>query len=97
MPPTLPKPCTATRAVLISIPRWRAASTPTVYTPRPVASRRPQRAAQINRFAGHHARCGGAFVHGVSVHHPRHRCSLVFTSGAGMSLDCPMMMPISLV
>ena len=32
----------------------------------------PQRAAQGQGLAGHHARGGGAFVHGVGVHHPGH-------------------------
>ncbi len=41
VPPTLPKPCTATRAPSSTSPVRRAASTPTVNTPRPVASTRP--------------------------------------------------------
>jgi hypothetical protein len=41
VPPTLPKPCTATRAPSIGRPVSLAASTPTVNTPRPVASTRP--------------------------------------------------------
>ncbi len=39
--PTLPNPCTATRAPASSNPMWRAASRATIVTPRPVASRRP--------------------------------------------------------
>jgi hypothetical protein len=42
MPPTLPKPWTAMRAPLISMPIRVAASQPTTKTPRPVASRRPR-------------------------------------------------------
>ena len=41
MLPTLPNPCTATRAPWNGIPRWRAASRATIMTPRPVASIRP--------------------------------------------------------
>ncbi len=39
--PTLPNPCTATVAVLMSKPRCLADSRAEIITPRPVASRRP--------------------------------------------------------
>ncbi|MFM2053630.1 MAG: hypothetical protein RL456_1667 [Pseudomonadota bacterium] len=39
--PTLPKPCTATRAPSRFSPRRRAASRPVTNTPRPVALTRP--------------------------------------------------------
>ena len=41
MLPTLPNPCTATRAPASGIPRWRAVSRVAIETPRPVASIRP--------------------------------------------------------
>ena len=41
VPPTLPKPCTATRAPSMLRPICAAASQAMVNTPRPVASRRP--------------------------------------------------------
>ena len=39
--PTLPKPCTATRAPSMLMLRRRIASRPTTNTPRPVAATRP--------------------------------------------------------
>src|SRR6218665_1514288 len=41
VPPTLPRPCTATRAPSIGKPMRLAASTPTGNTPRPLASTPP--------------------------------------------------------
>jgi len=74
-----------------------AASTPTVNTPRPVASTRP---SEPPRSTGLPVTTPVAvepvFIEYVSIIQAM-IWPLVFTSGAGMSLEGPMMMPISLV
>ncbi len=94
MPPTLPKPCTTTRAPSIGRRRWRAASRAAMKTPRPVDFLAAQAAAERDQLAGDDAG-GGAAVHREGVHHDRHRHRVGADVGAGMSLSGPMMMPIS--
>ncbi len=75
----------------------RAASTPTVKTPRPVASRRPSEPPRSTGLPVTTAvAVAPSCMEYVSIIQAM-TCSLVFTSGAGMSLLGPMMMPISLV
>ncbi len=95
--PTLPKPCTATRAPLISRPILRAASEPTTNTPRPVASWRPSEPpSEIGLPVTTPVAVLPEFIEYVSIIQAM-TWALVFTSGAGISLLGPMMMLISLV
>ena len=95
MPPTLPKPCTTTRALDTSMFRSRAASQPTTNTPRPVASTRPRLPpSAIGLPVTTPVAVEPSFMEYVSIIQAM-VWALVFTSGAGMSLDGPMMTPIS--
>ena len=71
--PTLPKPWTATVALLISMPTCLADSRVTIITPRPVASRRPSDPPSSTGFPVTTPGLGVADMHAVGVHHPRHR------------------------
>ena len=70
--PTLPKPCTATVAPLMSKPRCLAASRVTIITPRPVASRRPSDPPISIGLPVTTAVDVWPTCMRVGVHHPRH-------------------------
>ena len=70
--PTLPKPCTATRAPSRSRPMRRAASRPVTKTPRPVALTRPSEPPRCIGLPVTTPVAVGAGVHRVRVHHPGH-------------------------
>jgi len=81
----------------MSMPMRRAASQPTTNTPRPVASRRPSEPPSVIGLpVTTPVDVWPWFIEYVSIIHAM-ICSFVFTSGAGMSVFGPMMMPISLV
>ena len=61
-----------TREVSRFQPSFWQASSQTIITPRPVASRRPAGSADVDGLAGHARGHRLAHVHGVGVHHPGH-------------------------
>jgi hypothetical protein len=95
--PTLPMPCTATRApsrLQADAARRLAAGHEDAAAGRLDAA---ERAAEVERLAGDDAGRGApVFIEYVSIIQAM-IWPLVFTSGAGMSRCGPMMMPISLV
>ena len=70
--PALPKPWTATRRLVRSMPRWRAASTMRVDAAAGGRLVAALGAAEADRLAGDDARDRVARVHRVGVHHPGH-------------------------
>ena len=87
--PTLPNPCTATRAPLRDLPIRASASRVTIIQPRPVASRRPSEppistglpvttAVTVWRLCMEYV----SMIHAITR-------SLVLTSGAGTSESGP--------
>src|SRR5712664_2041166 len=69
--PTLPKPCTMTRLPSRDKPSFLQASSQTIITPRPVASRRPREPPMLMGFPVTTA-VTVSHVHGICVHHPGH-------------------------
>ena len=70
--PTLPKPCTATVAPLMSRAEVLGRFTRHDHDAAAGGFAPPERAAHLDRLAGHDGRRGVADVHRVGVHHPRH-------------------------
>ena len=68
----MPKPCTATRAPLMSKPRCLAASRVDDHHAAAGRFAPAERAAHLDRLAGHDGGRRVADVHAVGVHHPRH-------------------------
>ena len=64
-------------------PSFWQASSQTIITPRPVASRRPREPPMLMRLAGDDRRDGLAHVHGVGIHHPGHDLLVGVDVGGG--------------